>query len=113
MKERIIFIRHHIGHYRDNLNESRLILKESESLHAKHWKIIKDKQKKYLGILRSAVESLIKGHEENPQKAKLVTFSLIGMCNWPYTWFNPKGPVTPEELAEEVYKIFVGDLLIR
>lgn len=25
---------------------------------------------------------------------------LIGACNWPYTWFNPKGKLTAEEIAE-------------
>lgn len=25
---------------------------------------------------------------------------LIGACNWPYTWFNPKGKLTVEEIAD-------------
>jgi len=25
---------------------------------------------------------------------------LIGACNWPYTWFNPKGKLSAEEIAE-------------
>jgi hypothetical protein len=108
-----IFIEHHICHYRDNLYASRLILHESQNLPPNYWEIIKDKQKEYLGTLRSAIMELIEGYEEKPEKANLVAYSLIGMCNWPYTWFDPKGKVTPEELAEEIYKIFVGDLRIR
>lgn len=108
-----IFIEHHICHYRDNLYASRLILHESQNLPPNYWKTIKDKQKEYLGTLRSAIIELIEGYEEKPEKANLVAYSLIGMCNWPYTWFDPKGKVTPEELAEEIYKIFVGDLRIR
>lgn len=107
------FIEHHICHYRDNLDESRLILHEAQNLPPNYWEIIKNKQKEYLGILRSAIESLIEGYEENLQKANVTAYSLMGMCNWPYTWFDPKGKVTPEELAEEVYKIFIGDLRIR
>ncbi|MCK4816688.1 TetR family transcriptional regulator [bacterium] len=107
------FIEHHICHYRDNLDESRLILHESQNLPPNYWEIIKNKQKEYLGILRSAIENLIEGYEENPQKANVTAYSLMGMCNWPYTWFDPKGKVTPEELAEEIYKIFIGDLPIR
>lgn len=25
---------------------------------------------------------------------------LIGACNWPYTWFNPSGKMTAEQIAE-------------
>ena len=107
------FIEHHICHYRDNLDASRLILHESQNLPSNYWKIIKDQQKEYLGILRSAIMELIEGYEEKPLRANLVAYSLMGMCNWPYTWFDPNGKVTPEELAEEIYKIFVGDLRIR
>ena len=56
---------------------------------------------------------LIEGYEGKPLKANLVAYSLMGMCNWPYTWFDPHGKVTPEDLAEEIYRIFVGELRIR
>lgn len=108
-----IFIEHHICHYRDNLHESRLILHESQNLPINYWEIIRDKQKEYLGVLSSDIMNLIEGCEDNPQKVNIIAYSLIGMCNWPYTWFNPKGKVTPLELAEEIYRIFIGDLRFR
>jgi len=108
-----IFIEHHINHYRDNLHESRLILHESQDLPTNYWEVIKDKQKEYLGILSSEITNLIEGCEDNPQKTNVIAYSLIGMCNWPYTWFDPKGKVTPLELAEEIYRIFIGDLRFR
>ncbi len=27
-------------------------------------------------------------------------YGIIGMCNWVYHWFNPKGPSSAEEIAE-------------
>ena len=104
------FIEHHICHYRDNLHESRLILHEAQNLPSNYWAIIRDKEKEYMKILKCSVEILSKAFEHNPRRVRLIAYSLIGMCNWPYMWFNPNGPVSPEELAEEICKIFLGEL---
>jgi AcrR family transcriptional regulator len=36
------------------------------------------------------------------------TMLLFGMVNWTYTWYDPKGPLSPSELAERI-----GDLFLR
>jgi AcrR family transcriptional regulator len=110
-QERIrVFVQHHIRHYRENLHESRLILHEAQNLPTNYWAIIRYKEKEYMKILKSSVESLSEAFENNPRRVGLIAYSLIGMCNWPYMWFNPDGPVSPEELAEEISRIFLGEL---
>ena len=101
---------HHIGHYRNNPDESRLILHESGNLPKQYRKILVGKQKEYMGILISAIEDLIEDTEDKYQRAKIIAYSLIGMCNWPYMWFDPNGPVSPETLAKEICDIFFGTL---
>jgi AcrR family transcriptional regulator len=101
---------HHMTHYHDNLDESRLILHETENLPPDYLEIIKGRQREYIDIIRAAVEEVLKETNGGPLRIKLVVFSLIGMCNWPYTWFDPYGPATPEELAEVIYDIFMGEL---
>ena len=107
------FVEHHIAHYRDNLYESRLILHESQNLPKDYREIMKNKQNEYLGILVSEIAHIVEGCEDNPKNAKIIALSLMGMCNWPYTWFDPKGEFTALELAEEIYRIFIGDLRFR
>jgi len=112
-KSRIrIFIHHHIGHYRDNYHESRLILHEAHHLPPEYSNTVKDRQRQYIALLSDNIKMLVAGYKNNPNRIRLLTFSLLGMCNWPYIWFNPKGSVSPEELAEEIYRIFVGELPI-
>ena len=110
-QERIrIFVQHHIRHYRENFHESRLILHEAQNLPSNYWAIIRGKEREYMKILKSSVEGLNKAFEHNPRRVRLIASQLIGMCNWPYMWFNPNGTVSPEELAEEISKIFLGEL---
>ena len=108
-----IFIQQHISHYCDNMHESRLILHESHNLPKNYWKIIRDKQSEYFHLLKSIVEDLFNNRDINAEEVKIITWSLLGMCNWPYQWYEPKGPISPEELAEEIYRIFIGDLPIE
>jgi len=105
------FVYHHIGHYRDNFNESRLILHEHENLPRNYFEIIKSKEKEYTGILVEAIEELLGTDHESQRRAKIAAYSLIGMCNWPYIWYDPSGPVGPEELAEEICGIFLGEFV--
>jgi len=104
------FILHDIQNYCQNLHESRLLLHDAHNLPQKYYKIVKDKEKEYVRILESIVKSLMRGSPSKSGRVKLVTYCLLGMINWPYRWYNPKGRVPPEELADQIYEIFVGRL---
>jgi AcrR family transcriptional regulator len=105
------FVHHHISHYRDNFNESRLILHEHENLPGNYLEVIKTKEKEYTGILVKAIEEILGTDSKSQRRAKIAAYSLIGMCNWPYIWYDPSGPVSPEELAEEICGIFLGEFV--
>lgn len=38
-------------------------------------------------------------------------YGIIGMCNWLYHWYNPKGPRSPEEIAELFSKIILRGIV--
>ena len=109
-----IFIHHHIGDAENNLAETSLLLRESRNLPPKYLKIIKDLEREYVNILRGLVVALMKRHRKNTRKVTFITYSLLGMCNWPIMWFNPnhKSKSNSSELAKQIYEIFVGDLQI-
>lgn len=35
-----------------------------------------------------------------------LTFTLFGMLNWIYSWYNPKGPLKPAELSNLIFETF-------
>lgn len=107
----ISFVHHHIGHYRDNFNASRLILHEIENLPSDYLDIIESKEREYTDILIEAIEELLSANRKSAKRAKIAAYSLIGMCNWPYMWYDPTGPVGPEELADEICDIFLGEFV--
>ena len=61
---------------------------------------------------RHNIENLIKeGMKNNEFRSNLnpaiITFGILGITNWSYQWFNPKGRVSDREVAE----IFVEMIL--
>ena len=34
--------------------------------------------------------------------AKISALAIIGMCNWTYEWYRPRGRLTPTALADEL-----------
>lgn len=105
-----VFIHHHIKNYQENQAESRLALNERGNLPAKYLDVIKALEREYRGILRSLIKPIMGGRKKTPETITLAAYTLLGMCTLPYAWYNPKGKVTPKELGDLIYRIFVGGL---
>lgn len=99
-------ISRHIELYSNNLSEAKVLLHEANCLPAKYFKIIAEKQRKYHQIVGSVLLELFKDHIPK-DRLTVLTFTLFGMCNWIYSWYDPKGSVTPKELSEMIYDIFI------
>jgi AcrR family transcriptional regulator len=99
-------ISRHIDLYTKNLPEAKTLLKEANCLPKNKFEIIAEKQRKYFQIVSNLLwESL----EKPVQKEKItaLTFLLFGMCNWIYSWYHPGGSITPNELSDLIYDIFM------
>ena len=104
------FIRRHIKQYCDNVYSSRVVLHETNNLPAQYWKIIRKKSKKYTFILGDILKEYFKSDKAVSERLRVITYILLGMCNLIYWWYDPKGPVKPDDLAEEIFTIFIGKI---
>jgi AcrR family transcriptional regulator len=98
-------IRRHTEIYVHHMHAARVLLKEANNLPLKDLKRINEKERRYY----KAVEAVVIQHLA-PQAGKeiltAVTFSLLGMCNWIYSWYDPKGRIGPEQLSAIIMTIF-------
>lgn len=107
------YIKSFVECYRDRQIESRLALNERGNLSQKYLEIIKEKEQEFVNILRSLVADILQNKARNRKQITLLVYSLLGMCAWPYRWFDPRKESSPEELARTIYEIFTGDLKIH
>jgi TetR/AcrR family transcriptional regulator, cholesterol catabolism regulator len=88
--------------YRD---EAKALINAKYSLPRKYFKVVTGQEKKYYEIVTRVLSDLL-GDRINQGELTALTFSMFGMCNWIYTWYNPKGSVSPEQLSEIIFGTF-------
>jgi AcrR family transcriptional regulator len=98
-------ISRHIDFYYKNLSEGKVLLHEVHCLLPEYFRVVAKKEKKYLSIVARLLSEQF-GKNFPKDQLKVITFCLFGMCNWIYSWYDPKGPVTPQRLAKIIYGIF-------
>lgn len=101
-------ISRHIDLYTGNRAEAKTLLHEAHCLPDKYYKTIAEKERKYYRIVSDVLMEFIGDHTK-VDKAHIttLTFLLFGMCNWIYSWYNPKGSISPEKLSNMILNIFL------
>jgi AcrR family transcriptional regulator len=70
---------------------------------------LSDEARKEVGLERKKVDSIVdlilkrglKSGEFRPDlDVHLTRLAILGMCNWAYQWYQPKGPQTIDEIGE-------------
>ncbi|RLB07569.1 MAG: hypothetical protein DRG50_02405 [Deltaproteobacteria bacterium] len=100
-------ISRHIDLYVRNVYEAKTLLHEAHNLPPKSFKIIAEKERRYYQIVAGVLQSCL-GASVEKDKVTAVAFTLFGMCNWIYSWYNSKGPVTPQQLSKIIFGIFTN-----
>jgi len=96
----------HLKLYNRNVPEAKALLIEAHNLPSKYFKAIAEKERKYAQILIDILSDYFDGSMQI-DKLKAISYTLFGMCNSIMHWYDPKGPVTLEELSRIVYDIFM------
>jgi AcrR family transcriptional regulator len=98
-------IRRHVETYVRHMHAARVLLKEAYNLPAEDLKRIKEKERRYYRAVEKVVTQLL-GPDAGKGARTAATFSLLGMCNWIYSWYDPEGRIDPERLSEIIMDIF-------
>ena len=106
VKVRFIIFRH-INHYTTHMYAARTLLNEAYNLPIRYFKEVKEREKRYFGIV-SGVLSQYPSARGRKEIVTALTFTLFGMMNWIYSWYNPKGKLKPEELSQLIYDVFTN-----
>lgn len=109
-REKIQYIiSRHIRLYTENLAEAKILLNEKYRLPEKYRRKIDQKERQYFQIVRRVFVIFFANKQKLPDpQITVITFLLFGICNWIFSWYDPKGAVGPEALSEIIWKIFLN-----
>jgi len=102
-------IRHHVEAYAAHMYSAKALLNEAHNLSASNLAKIKSREKHYFSTI-TGVLSLYAGERLSKEMLTVVTFNLLGMSNWIYSWYDPRGAINPGRLAEIIFGNFVKGL---
>ena len=92
-------IRHQIRLMADHRNFLSVFFSEEGNLPPEMARRARTERREYDELIESVIhEGVATGHLA-PLPAKLVSFALLGMCNWLYQWYQPEGSWSVDEVA--------------
>src|SRR5574341_1702058 len=100
------FIRHHVGFFASHMSEMKVLSHEAKSLSAPRLEKINRLKRRYADLLAGLIADLDDDGDGRPDP-RIAAYGLFGMMNWIYTWYDPKGPVSPETLADHFAQLFL------
>lgn len=102
------FVTRHVEHCARNLVGTGVFFRDFRSLSDERRQTIVGKRDEYEEVLRSLLrEGRGTGSVCPDLDPGLTGREIVGMLNWIYQWYNPEGPLSPEELGETMADLVV------
>jgi AcrR family transcriptional regulator len=99
-------IRFQVNLYCRDKYRSKLIIHDENCLSGQYYASLKQKQREYLAFWREGLRKYCEKEGIKTAYLSVDVHFLVGMCNWIYQWYNAKGEMSPDQLAEHVFNIF-------
>jgi TetR/AcrR family transcriptional regulator, cholesterol catabolism regulator len=100
-----IFINNHISFFVANMAEMKVAAIETESLKPEMRQEIDELKNRYANILKEILRS--PGGHSNTD-VTIATYSLFGMMNWIFNWYDRNGKLKSTELADRMTDLFIN-----
>lgn len=81
-----------------------ILLRERHALTRSQQAIIDEKSLNYERLFQKILSEGVRSGDFRPMDGRIVSFGILGMCNWLYTWYHPEGRLNSREIGE----IFAG-----
>jgi AcrR family transcriptional regulator len=102
-------IRHHVVFFADHMSQMKVVAHEADSLSEDAKAAIDQLEREYLELVTDLIREARNGRPDTEHR--IAAFGLFGMVNWLYTWYDPQGPTTPPQLADQFTELFLHGIL--
>ncbi len=100
-----LLVENHLRFFASNMKEMKVLSHEAGSLTGEYKQIVNAKKREYTELYAQVLAELAPGLSAGEQRAAV--FSLFGMMNWIYNWYNPERDVPVAELARNMGQLFL------
>jgi len=106
-----VFAENHLSFFLHNMHEMKVMAHEDESLTGEFNDKILVLKRRYVKVIMDLIEELQEQEGGKGIDLRVATFSLFGMMNWIYTWYQPKRDLSLRQLMEQMLRIYFFGVL--
>jgi AcrR family transcriptional regulator len=113
-KEKLeVLVKMHCKGIKENHSHVSVFFREYRNLSENGLKMIQEKNSKYLKYVVKIIEQGVdEGFFKGDLDPKMVSFAIIGMCNWIFQWYREDGEMSIDDIGEVFFRL-VGNGLLK
>jgi AcrR family transcriptional regulator len=102
------FIDNHLDYFVSHMAEMKVLSHEAGALRGEFLHAVNDKKRAYTRALMDILAEVDRAYGPAHANRRVAAYSLFGMMNWIYNWYDPLGDLGVELLSQNVRRIFLG-----
>jgi AcrR family transcriptional regulator len=106
-----LLIENHLNYFVNNMNEMKVLSHEANAIGGDFFKKVNSKKRQYVDLVMNLLEQIAAEHKVEGVDLRVATFSLFGMMNWIYNWYNPRKDLDVTALSQSITRLFLSGLL--
>jgi AcrR family transcriptional regulator len=106
-----LLIENHLNYFVNNMNEMKVLSHEANSISGELLKKVNAKKRQYVDLAMDLIGEIGRQYRVEGVDVRVATFSLFGMMNWIYNWYNPRRDVDVAGLSQNMTRLFLTGFL--
>ncbi|MEK6286487.1 MAG: TetR/AcrR family transcriptional regulator [Acidobacteriota bacterium] len=106
-----LLIENHLNYFVQNMNEMKVLSHEADSISGDLFKKVNAKKRQYVNLVMNLLDEIARENRVEGLDARVATFSLFGMMNWTYNWYNARKDVDVAGLSNNITRLFLSGFL--
>ena len=102
------FIENHLDYFASHMAEMKVLSHEAGALSGDFLAQVNSTKREYTRALMDILADVESTHGPAHVNRRVAAYSLFGMMNWIYNWYDPLGDVGVEALSQNVCRLFLG-----
>ena len=107
-----LLIENHLNYFVNNMNEMKVLSHEANSISRDRFRKINTKKRQYVDLVMNLLGEIARENRADGVDIRVATFSLFGMMNWIYNWYDPSGKIKVSHLVENITRLFMNGFIM-
>jgi AcrR family transcriptional regulator len=103
----------HVGVVAHARDEARVFLEEWQALNEPRRSEVRELRDAYEALWDGLIREGIEGGRLRDVDPTLARLLVLSAANWTYTWYDPAGPLTPDEIADRFTDLLLDGLAVK